>query len=90
VIRNVKLIEASRRLSNFFRAVTQNVLSGEGQQPRQQNQGCSTMITRNNERSVSYMMQEQIYDIVVIGSGPLGRELSTFHKKRFFSCTNRV
>jgi hypothetical protein len=31
--------------------------------------GSSTMTTQNNERSVSYMTQEQIYDIVVIGSG---------------------
>jgi hypothetical protein len=31
--------------------------------------GCSTMITQNNERSVSYMMQEETYDVVDIGFG---------------------
>jgi dihydrolipoamide dehydrogenase len=47
--------------------------------------GSSTMVTQNNEISVSYMMQEQIYDIVVIGSGPSGRELSLHSTKNGFS-----
>jgi len=31
------------------------------------------------------MMQEQIYDIVIIGSGPSGRELSLHSTKNGFS-----
>jgi pyruvate/2-oxoglutarate dehydrogenase complex dihydrolipoamide dehydrogenase (E3) component len=45
------------------------------------------MTTQNNERSVTYMMQEQIYDIVVIGSGPSGRELSLHFTRNGFSVT---
>jgi hypothetical protein len=37
--------------------------------------------SQNSERRVSQVIKEQIYDIVVIGSGPSGRELFTFHKK---------
>jgi pyruvate/2-oxoglutarate dehydrogenase complex dihydrolipoamide dehydrogenase (E3) component len=43
------------------------------------------MITQNNEKGVSYIMQEQIYDIVVIGSGPGGRSVSVRSVKNGFS-----
>ena len=40
---------------------------------------------QNNEVGVSAIMQEQIYDMVVIGSGPSGRELSLHSTKNGFS-----
>src|SRR2546425_10556617 len=40
---------------------------------------------QNNEVGVSAIMQEQNYDMVVIGSGPSGRELSLHSTKNGFS-----
>src|SRR5436309_419194 len=40
---------------------------------------------QNNEVGVGAIMQEQIYDMVVIGSGPSGRELSLHSTKNGFS-----
>ena len=50
-----ELIEASSNLSeeDFYRTIAQSVLKKEGQQPRQEKPGCTTIITQNNERGVS-------------------------------------
>jgi uncharacterized membrane protein len=49
-----ELIEASNNLSeDFYRTIAQSVLKKEGQQPRQEKPGCTTIITQNNERGVS-------------------------------------